>query len=295
VSVAANTFDDTVDLRVIAVRLWSRRVWLAASTVAFTAAFAAAAFLMTPVYRTAIVAVPVSTSRGGIGNLLGGALGSLGDLASLAGVNVSSPGGDTEVALAVLRSRQFTEAFIGSRHLMPELFQKKWDNSRQAWKTDVEPPTPAQAYKLFDKDIRTVIEDKKTGLVTLQIDWRDRSEAAEWANELLSRLNAEMRARAIERADASIKYLEKELAATTVVGTRDAISRLMEAQIKQRMLANVTEEYAFRVVDRAMPPDKIDVFKPKKAIMIIAGLVLGALFGAVGVLFADWLPRKRIS
>jgi uncharacterized protein involved in exopolysaccharide biosynthesis len=295
VSTAAKEFDpdDPIDLRAFAARLWSRRLWIVGSVVLFTAAFAAVAFLMTPIYRTATVFIPASVGSSGTRQLLGGALGSFGDLAPLAGLNLNSSSVDTEESLAVLKSRHFTEAFIDDRHLMPELFPRKWDARNRKWKTDVAPPTPAQAYKYFNKTIRSVLQDKKTGLITLQIDWRDRTEAAEWANELLKRLNAEMRARAIASASAAVGYLEKELNATTVVGTREAISRLMEAQINKRMLANVTEEYAFRVVDKAMAPDKKDVFWPKKLVMLAAGFALGALVGVVGVLLVDGVDRKR--
>jgi uncharacterized protein involved in exopolysaccharide biosynthesis len=56
---------------------------------------------------------------------------------------------------------------------------------------------------------------------------------------------------------------------------REAIPRLMEAQIKQRMLANVLHEYAFRVVDSAMPPDKADRIRPNKPLLVAAGVFGG--------------------
>ncbi len=102
--------------------------------------------------------------------------------------------------------------------------------------------------------MRSVSKDKQTGLITLAIEWRDPVQAASWANELVARLNAEMRARAIARTSASIDYLQKELANTSEVETKRAMDRVMEAQINKRMLATVTEEYALRVVDRALPP-----------------------------------------
>ena len=295
-STVANEFDpdDPIDLRAFAACLWSKRLWIVVSVFLFTAASAAVAFLMTPIYRTATVFVSANVGASGISELVGGALGTLGDLAPLAGINVNQGVTATEESLAVLKSRHFTEAFIEDRRLMPELFPRKWDAQNRKWKTDVVPPTLSQAYKYFNKSIREVLQDKRTGLITLQIDWRDRIEAAEWANDLLKRLNAEMRTRAIRNADASVGYLEKELSTTSVVDTRQAISRLMEAQINKRMLANVTEQYAFRVVDKAMAPDKDDVFMPKKLLLLVAGFVLGALVGGIGVLLVDGLDRKRV-
>jgi uncharacterized protein involved in exopolysaccharide biosynthesis len=279
---------DEIDFRETARQLWARRWWIVASAVLFTCLFAAAALIMTPVYRSAVVMVGAGSGRQGLSGSLDGSLGSLGSLTSLAGITLGSNSSETEEALAVLKSRQFTEAFIRDWQLLPKLFASKWDASNQRWKTSALPPTPARAYKYFNTRIRSIVQDKKTGLVTLQIDWKDPGEAAAWANELVQRLNAEMRARASAKSDASIGYLEKELNTTSVVATRDAISRLIEAQIKQRMLANVTLEFAFRVVDRALPSDKDDPLRPDKVLLIAAGTAIGIALGIAGVLSIGW-------
>jgi uncharacterized protein involved in exopolysaccharide biosynthesis len=294
-SVTNLDLDESIDLRAIIACLWLRRWWIMASILLCGSLFVAVAFVMTPIYRATTVFVPASVGRPGGGNLLGGALGSLGDLASLAGVNIGGGANEAEEGLAVLRSRQFTEAFIRDENLMPKLFPNKWDAPRQQWKSDVVPPTPGQAYKYFNTAIRSILQDKKTGLITMQIDWRDRLDATRWANELMVRLNAEMRARAIAKADASVGYLEEELNKTSVVGTRDAISRLMEAQIRQRMIANVTQEYAFRVVDAAIAPDNKDVLKPKKAVILASGLALGLFLSVVAVLSIDGVGRDPVA
>jgi capsular polysaccharide biosynthesis protein len=172
---------------------------------------------------------------------------------------------------------------------MPELFASKWDATRGAWKSEAGvPPTPARAVKYFSR-IRTVSQDKKTGLVSIQIEWKDPKRAADWANELASRINDEMRARVIEKAAASVSFLEKELSSTAVVETRDAINRLLESQIKQQMLANVTHEYAFRVVDRGMAPDMDDPVRPQVLLLILMGPMVGLAFGIVLVLAFELL------
>lgn len=203
----------------------------------------------------------------------------------MVGANLNPGASRTEESLAVLRSRELTERFIRDSGLMPELFHQRWDVKSLAWRQGVtHQPTLAEAYRYFDERVRRLSYDKKTGLIRLEIEWRDPAKAAEWANELVARLNAEMRARAIAESTASVGFLEKELAATSTLDTRAAINRLIEAQINQRMLANVTREYAFRVVDRALPPDAQDVVRPKKLLMIVLGAGLGLMLGAVGVL-----------
>ena len=286
-----------IDLRLVVAKLWAKRWWIAASIVSFTVAFGAAAFFMTPIYRATTVLVPAQTDTGGPLGSSGSGLQQLGGLASLAGMNLSSDDLQTEESLAVMQSREFTEALIRDMHLMPELFRDRWNANANQWKgRQKDWPTPARGFKYFDEHVRTVSRDKVTGLIRVDIEWRDPVEAAVWANTLVARLNAEMGSRAIASTNASLDYLQRELAATSVVETKQAIGRLMEAQINRRMVANVTREYAFRVVDRALPPDPRDMVKPQKLLLLVLGPVLGIMFGAFMVLVADALaPHPRAN
>lgn len=287
--------DDTIDSAELAARLRARKWFIAGCVLLSAAAFTAAAFIMTPIYRATAILVPASTGQNS--GALAGALGQLGGVASLAGISMGPRGSLTDEALAVLRSRGFTERFIADENLMPKLFAKRWDAVSGRWKTG-EAPTPAKAYQYFNEKVRSIDQDKKTGIVTLQIDWRDRDESAAWANELVERLNQEMRRRAIMEADASLGFLKSELQSTTEVVSRESIGRLMESQLKQRMVADVSQEYAFRFVDRAMPADADNPVRPQKLAMIVAGPILGLLFGVVFALVArKWRrgPRPECS
>lgn len=284
---------NAMDLRSLIAIIWARRGWVAISICAVTLVCAAIAFLMTPVYRAQVVFVSATAGQGNLGGPLSSVLDSLGGLASQAGINLSSTSDSSvEETLAVLKSRQLTMSFINDNHLMPKLYPKKWDAAAHRWKVPLDDqPTEARAFKKFDKKIRTVDRDKKSGLVTLQIDWSDRNEAAAWANELVRRVNVEMRARAITKADDSLGFLQKELGTTADVDTRDAVNKLIETQVKQRMLANVTPDYAFRVVDKAVAPDKDDPIRPQKLALLLAGPLAGFALGVAWVLGYRALQR----
>ena len=284
--------EGTIDLRAVFGRLWRRRWWIIASIVFFTAIFVAYALMSKPVYRAAAIVIPTSSERGNLSRSLGGALSQLGGIASLAGINLNNADTTTEEALAVLESRQFTERFIVDLNLMPVLFESAWDAKNGRWRTDNEEdqPTLAKGAAYFSSSILRIARDRQRGLVTVQIDWFDREEAARWANELVARLNEEMRARAIQKTDASLRFLESEFASTGLVGTREAIGRLIESQISERMLANVTHEFAFRVVDAALPPDKDDPIRPNKLILFAVGPILGLVFGLLTALV--WLSLR---
>jgi LPS O-antigen subunit length determinant protein (WzzB/FepE family) len=142
---------------------------------------------------------------------------------------------------------------------------------------------------------RSVTQATRGGLVTVTIEWRDPKQAADWANLLVQRLNSEMRARAIASTDKSVSYLEKELGATSTLGTQQAINRLIETQVNQRMLANVTQEYTFRVVDKALPPEPDDKIGPSKILLIALGFGIGLVFGMFAILVFNMLTANRAA
>lgn len=277
-------YETTVDVREIIAVLRARRWLILAVTLIVAGSCTAYAFLSSPVYRATTVLVPVGGERGP-GNL-DSALGQLGGLASLVGIGgFGAKDSATEEALAVLRSREFLERFIVDHNLLPRLFRRRWNAFARRWKGSLgDQPTMARGVKYLNDKLLAVSRDKKTGLVTVSVDWGDRQEAADWANELVARVNAEMRGRAMTNASAYTAYLEKELSSTQLVETREAINRLIEAQIKQRMVASVTREYAFRTVDRALPPDEDDFVWPARAALVFGGLVGGFLLACMAEL-----------
>jgi uncharacterized protein involved in exopolysaccharide biosynthesis len=220
-----------------------------------------------------------------MGGVLSSTLGSLGGLASLAGVNLRATTAETEEAISVLQSRTFSDQFIHDLKLMPKFFESKWDLAKGTWRVPADDqPTAADAFKYFDREVRSVVQDKKTGLITLQIEWKDPVEAAMWANELVIRLNAEMQRRAILRADRSIQFLMSELPKAEATETRNAINRLIEGQINRRMVANVTDQFAFRIVDRAVAPDRDDPVRPQRLVLALLAGFFGLFCGVVYVL-----------
>jgi uncharacterized protein involved in exopolysaccharide biosynthesis len=248
------------------------------------------AFARTPIYRGVTIVAPAEKKNSASG--LGSVLGAAGGIASL--VDLGLGGGDhaTDAAIAVLKSRYFTEAFIRDNNLMPELFPNLWDSNEGRWRSGIKKiPTLGRGFYAFDH-IRKVERNAKTGLITLQVDWRDPVKAASWSNQLAERLNAEMRARALTEAEGSMGYLQKELADTVDVTTRQAISRLMENQIKQQMLAHVTEEYALQIVDKAIPADIDDPVRPVKTLYAVVGLLFGAMIGGI---LALWLGKRKAA
>jgi uncharacterized protein involved in exopolysaccharide biosynthesis len=279
--------DRDLSLREAGRIIYAGRRWVLACMLVTTLACSLWAWLSATFYRSSVVLIAVTLDRAAGGGM-SSALGQFGGLASLAGINLEPRDSRLEEALAVLQSREFIERFISDHNLLPAFFPKKWDAHTESWNVpERKQPTPWKGYKYFSKEILNVTRDKKTELITVTVDWKDRAVAADWANEIVERVNAEMRERVLQAAVLSIQYLEKEREQTQLVETREAINRLIESEIRQKMLATVTKEYVFRVVDRALPADIDDIERPKRLLLVLLGVVGGALLGSIGVLMGS--------
>ncbi|MCC6301247.1 MAG: hypothetical protein IT489_00420 [Gammaproteobacteria bacterium] len=274
--------EEEIDLADVWRTLVAGRALIGLVTLLCVGAAAAFAFLSTPLYRAETLLVPVENTDKAASPLL-----QLGALESFAGIGLGG-GGDSAEALAALTSRVFTDAFIREEKLMPVLYPERWDAARGAWAEGEEAPTAWEAYRMFDRKVRFVSKDVKTGLVTLAIEWRDPDLAAQWANRLVQRINAERRAEAIREAETSISYLKEQLAETSLVEMQRAIYQLIEAKIKKIMVARSLDEYAFKVIDPAVAPQEIS--SPRRLPLILLGLLSGLIVSALIV-----LVRARVS
>ena len=179
-------------------------------------------------------------------------------------------------------------SFINQESLKPALFQRKWDLEKKKWKDTNDVPSDWEAFEVFDRDMRFVQLDRKTGLVTLAVEWKDPSLAAKWANDLVKHVNDRLRTEAIKQAESSIGFLEKQLSEASAVEVQQSIYRLIEAQTKKRMVANTREEFAFKVIDAAVTSER--KIRPKRILMIMMGFLIGLMLSAP---LLEWTQLMR--
>jgi uncharacterized protein involved in exopolysaccharide biosynthesis len=249
------------------------RYWwqLALASLVGAAAAVAVSYAFERVYRAEVLAVPVVTeSQGGLTSLAA----KYGALANVVGLDFDG-GGNTSTAktLAILQSRQFIEQFIRDLDLMPVLFPR--DKGNGDGSTKDRKHTTQDAYRLFTRSILLVKQDNLTKLITVQVDWSDRIQAAAWANELVRRVNAVTREHAISEANRSLEFLRSEYDKADFVNLRQSISSLIETQINKKTMANTRPDYALEVLDPAQSPDANKSVSPKRIFFLVAGGLLG--------------------
>jgi uncharacterized protein involved in exopolysaccharide biosynthesis len=276
--------------------LWGYRWSILAAMAGGVALGVLLAFTATLQYRSEALLAPNSDQADGLG--IAQLAGQLSGLASVAGIDLGAGEGEHDIAVARLTSRSQMERFVTDNDLMPVLFADQWDVERKQWKASIfgrDDPTVEDAIDLLRKRIVKVSEDRRTGLYTLSVTWRDRELAAKWAAELVARVNAATRDVAIDDARRSQAYLKAELPKTDVVELRSAINRLLEVQLKNEMVASVRTDFAFRVIDPPRVPEADAFVKPRRAMLIAFGAFVGLGFGILLALVRNAVASPRRS
>jgi uncharacterized protein involved in exopolysaccharide biosynthesis len=246
----------------------------------FTVASVIVALVMTPIYRAEAIVSPVDTNRR---DLSGSSLvGQLSGLAGLAGINLSGLTGGPNKGRIMIQSRSLLEEFIKRNNLIPVLFEQGDESD--------EPPTLWLAVERF-KELYSAEEDPETGLITVRVEWMDPQLAAKWANDLVNLANELLRQRDLADAERNIKYLNKQLSDTNVLGLQEVLYNLIEIEMRTLMLANARAEYALSVVDEAVVPELR--YSPKRKQLVVLGGLLGCIVAAFVVALRRTLRKER--
>jgi uncharacterized protein involved in exopolysaccharide biosynthesis len=282
-----NVTDDEITVKELLRIFWRSRYLMLGITAAFTVAAATISLLSAKKYEATVIVSPVSDeSSGGRLSSLVAQVSGLSSLTSLAGISGNTNSQKTET-IAVLQSNALTQSYILSNQLLPTLYPEQWDALQHKWKVDGKNvPTLWKASVYFRKSIRSVVTDLKTGLVALTITWGDPKLASKWANDLVKLTNDYLRNKAIDEAERNIAYLSDQAAKTGAVGVKQAIYEIMQNEIKKVMLARGSDEYALKIIDSAVAPEKPS--SPRPVIWTIMAFFIGLFFSLFFVMVRYW-------
>jgi uncharacterized protein involved in exopolysaccharide biosynthesis len=299
--------DDEIDLKELFMVLWSGK-WLVSAITGVAAVVSVASALMLPnIYTANTLLAPAEQSGGGMGALMQ----QYGGLASLAGVSL--PGGDeasrAQLGMALMTSRGFIGEFVERRKIMPELMAvdawnlqtdevsydpEVFDSTTGEWVREVEAPfepkpSSLEAHEAF-KEILGVSQDKQTGYVTVSIDHKSPTLAAQWVNWLVEDVNAAVKAQDVAEAEKSIEYLREQVTNTSLADLQAVFFDLIQSQTETVMLAEVRQEYVFKTIDPAVAPEEKS--KPSRVLICVMGTLLGGMLGVFIVLIRHYAQSE---
>jgi len=275
--------DDEIDLLALRQTLVKGRRLIFKSMAIAVSLTVVITLLMPNIYRAEVKMVPAATedSKKGLSSMMGG----LGGLASLAGVSAGGAGSVDE-NLAVLQSKEFLWKFVQESQMMPLLFEPGMVRKTLEMVGLGEPPGQWDVYRLLIEDkVLEVTNDDKTGIVTVAMQWKDPELAAVWGNAIVARLNQYLAQQAIARSETNLQYLNEQLGKVQVEEMRKTLFDLIASEQKNAMLANTQKDFAFKVIDPAITPDK--KAKPKRLLIVLLALALSFFLSSVYVLVKE--------
>nr|WP_049763597.1 Wzz/FepE/Etk N-terminal domain-containing protein [Shewanella frigidimarina] len=302
--------NDEIDLRELFAVIWKGKLLIIAITAVFAIGAVIFAINQPNIYKSEALLAPAESEQSGGG--LAALAGQFGGLASMAGINLDGGGGvdKTQMAIEVMKSRQFTSNFIQKHHILPDLMAaEKWDMvdniisydenvynvANSEWVREVElpykpEPSMQEAYKEFSK-IFAVNADKETGMVTVSLEYLSPQIAQQWVNWLVQDINKEMKDRDVAEATRSTTFLKSQIEQTNVADIRSILYKLIEEQAKTIMFAEVRDEYVFKTIDPALVQEEKS--KPKRALICVLGTMLGGMLGVMLVLIRYFVKKEN--
>lgn len=301
---------DGIDLWRLLLTLWAGKWVILGTAILFGVAAVFVTLRMPNVYKATAVLMPASTSSTSSLAMLAG---QLGNLASLAGLNLGQDGSEkTVAAIELIKSWGFQEQFIRDNALEVPLFAARgwnratnqlvfdttlYDPQAGKWVREPNPklgrgsePSGWELHQALARRV-AVSEDKKTGLITLSVEFYSPELAKQMVDRIIVAVNAHLQERDRAEAARSITYLEEKLAQTDIVEMRAVLAQLVREQTKNLMLATVSDEYALRTLSPAKVPE-IKV-RPHRAVICMVLCACGALFGALAWLI--WGAYRRAA
>ena len=300
-------YDDEIDLRELFGVLWAGSRKIIAITVVFAVVSVTYALLIPNQYKATALLAPAQSDSSD----LSGALGQLGGLASLAGVDIGGgKSSEAQMAQEIMKSWSFIEDFIVDNDLAVELcavqgWSKEsnellindgvYDTENKQWfKKNNEcgvtgPPSSWILFETFSERL-VVSENKKTGLVSVSIEYYSPQIAKQWLDMYVAAINAYMQQRQVKKVTNNINYLQDQIEKTSIAEMREVFYTIIEGQTKNRMVAEASPEYAFVALSPSMVPEKKS--QPERALICILGTLLGGILSVLLVLMMHYARKS---
>jgi uncharacterized protein involved in exopolysaccharide biosynthesis len=304
-----NDFDDEIDLRELFYVLFEGK-WIIVSLTAFVSIIGVIYSLSLPnIYQSNTILVPVNSSSG-----ISGALGSYSGLAGLAGISLPSGGDEGNSAKAIQKINSlsfFKNNILPNIHLPDLVAVKSWNpktnilafnesiynTSSNTWVRDYsypqqQIPSSQESYEVFKQHL-SLIDDKKSGFITLSIKHQSPFVAKQWVELVVNEVNAFYRQKDKLESEKAVSYLNQQISMTSLSEIKQVLAQLLQEETKKLTLIEANQYYVFDYIDPPVVMEKKS--EPKRALICILSALLGGMLSIVLVLIRHYAIKQKVT
>jgi LPS O-antigen subunit length determinant protein (WzzB/FepE family) len=290
--------EDEIDIKDLLKAFWDKKIIIITLTSLFSIAAVLISLKLPNIYTSTTLLSPVgqqtstSNSNGGIGGL-----------ANLAGFSLSAQSiGNSTKALTKVKTLSFYKENILPNIFLPDLVAiESWDSQNNIItyasnkfydaesKTILKTASPQTTYKKFMKSV-TFSKDVN-GFIAISVKHQSPYIAKEWTELIVDQLNQFYRTQDKRKAEASMNFLNAQIAQTNYTEIKNIIAELLKQEIQQLTLIEANDFYVFSYLDP--PIAKEEKSEPTRSSISILGAVLGFMLGLFSVLVTNYFSTKK--
>ena len=277
---AIETNDSNIDLFELLLFAWKKRIFIIFLTSLFIAISVVYSLFLPNIYISSALLTPTKQHA----KFNTGMLSQYSGMAGLAGISLPSNEDDkTLEAIERIKSFDFfNEVFLPSILLEDLMALESWnpddnslnykdklyDSNTQKWVRKVSYPkrTKPSAQESFDEYTKIMTISKSKSFIRLSIKHQSPYIAKKWTELIIKNINKLMAEEDKKRTSQSIAFLNNQASKVNYEEVRQAISLLLQEQMKALMLAEASEDYIFKTVSSPVAPELKS--EPKRTLIV---------------------------
>lgn len=290
--------DDEINFKDFLIILWNKKVFITTITLIGILLSVIYSLSLPNIYKSEALMIPASDNQSS--NMISQYSG----LAGLAGISMPTSNNENKTleAIEIIKSFDFFSKyflpFIDFQNLMAvENWERTnnvliydenlYDNVNNKWiKNEKHPmklmPSEQEAYDAY-LSIMNISRDKKSSFVTLSFKHQSPYLAKEWTALVISQINKIMRNKDKQKVSKSIDFLNSQSSKVTYGEVKQALSILLQDQIKSLMLIEANDDYVFEIINSPLVAEKKT--EPIRSQFVILSALVSLIFSVLFVLF----------
>lgn len=193
--------------------LWKKKWVILLTTLLFGALGLTFSLIYPKKYKAQATLMPLTSSGSSGLSSLANQISSIPLVGSQLGGLSSLGGGKSKELINILKSRTLAEKIIDKFNLMKIIFAKQYDANTDSYHSNWMGVVPIRedAVNVFQKKLSNIEEDKKTGLIKIEIKLKDSILAAKIANDMVSQLQSFIENNSLTLSKRNRIFIEQQL------------------------------------------------------------------------------------